>query len=472
MLCTQFESPEERQRACNNWAVSAEVAGGGWRLPQAAGWARGSQGRLPLPRPPPCVQAELMPQLCGRGKPDLCFVFVSARRCGGAWGAAGAGVPCRVAICRHPALGWPAAEHAGPPLPPPAAATTTCPPCWRRCELTWRAAPCWRAWWRLACSDEAHVRWWGCGGSGASLRLAAPRCRLPCTPRARSPPGAARLAQHAWRSTPGRVQSAHARPSRELHPPAALPQTAARRVRLTTWSGWGWWCRWCTSRLAPPCMLPSSKTDWCRSGGTWAGGRPKATYQRAARSIRARASCSATATRTSMACLQRCAAASRGGAQPLCPSAPLPAACCPAAAGASGSAPAADPPLLPCAPAAATAVQLARRYPADTVVGGMGGGTDGGPSLLVGLPGRGKGEPLHASVTSGTVLLGISGPGVETIPLTARGMRCISQARLAGASRAEGRAGLGGRALLRCHLLCSLLAWPACSPGRCPPALP
>lgn len=61
----------------------------------------------------------------------------------------------------------------------------------------------------------------------------------------------------------------------------------------------------------------------------------------------------------------------------------------------------------------------------------MGGGADGPPCLLVGLPGRGPDQPLHAEVTSGSLLLSISGPGVEVFPLAARGMRCISQVRLA-----------------------------------------
>ena len=58
---------------------------------------------------------------------------------------------------------------------------------------------------------------------------------------------------------------------------------------------------------------------------------------------------------------------------------------------------------------------------------GMGGGTDGTPSLLVGLAGRSPDRALHADVTTGSLLLAISGPGVEAVPLTARGMRCISQ---------------------------------------------
>jgi hypothetical protein len=58
----------------------------------------------------------------------------------------------------------------------------------------------------------------------------------------------------------------------------------------------------------------------------------------------------------------------------------------------------------------------------------MGGSTDhAASSLLVGLPGRLPGQPLHAEVTSGTLLIGISGPGVEAVPMTSRGMRCISQ---------------------------------------------
>lgn len=71
--------------------------------------------------------------------------------------------------------------------------------------------------------------------------------------------------------------------------------------------------------------------------------------------------------------------------------------------------------------------ELGQRYPGETVCGGMGGGTDGGPSLLVGLPGRSADQPLHAVVTSGTLAISISGPGVESVPLAARGMRCISQ---------------------------------------------
>lgn len=72
----------------------------------------------------------------------------------------------------------------------------------------------------------------------------------------------------------------------------------------------------------------------------------------------------------------------------------------------------------------------------------MGGGTDGTSSLLVGLPGRTAEQKLHAEVTSGTLLLSISGPGIEAMPLTARGMRCISQASGAGS------AGAGSNSLL------------------------
>lgn len=57
----------------------------------------------------------------------------------------------------------------------------------------------------------------------------------------------------------------------------------------------------------------------------------------------------------------------------------------------------------------------------------MGGGTDGSPALLVGLPGRGPDDALHAEVVSGTLTVAISGPGVESAPVSARGMRCISQ---------------------------------------------
>lgn len=70
---------------------------------------------------------------------------------------------------------------------------------------------------------------------------------------------------------------------------------------------------------------------------------------------------------------------------------------------------------------------------------GMGGGTDGSPALLVGLPGRGPSDALHAEVTSGTLAVAISGPGVESVPVSARGMRCISQASVAGGR--EGGAG-------------------------------
>ncbi|KAL4419251.1 hypothetical protein ABPG77_001189 [Micractinium sp. CCAP 211/92] len=71
--------------------------------------------------------------------------------------------------------------------------------------------------------------------------------------------------------------------------------------------------------------------------------------------------------------------------------------------------------------------ELGQRYPGETLCGGMGGGTDGSPALLVGLPGRGPDDALHAEVVSGTLAIAISGPGVESAPVSARGMRCISQ---------------------------------------------
>lgn len=71
--------------------------------------------------------------------------------------------------------------------------------------------------------------------------------------------------------------------------------------------------------------------------------------------------------------------------------------------------------------------ELGQRFPGETLCGGMGGGTDGSPALLVGLPGRGPSDALHAEVTSGTLAVAISGPGVESVPVSARGMRCISQ---------------------------------------------
>lgn len=88
----------------------------------------------------------------------------------------------------------------------------------------------------------------------------------------------------------------------------------------------------------------------------------------------------------------------------------------------------------------------------------MGGGIDGGPSLLVGLPGRAPGQPLHAEVTSGTLLLSLSGPGLKTEPVTARGMRCISQARAVG--------GGGGQQPAAQHAgaCAGLAAWPPVLP--------
>jgi hypothetical protein len=68
----------------------------------------------------------------------------------------------------------------------------------------------------------------------------------------------------------------------------------------------------------------------------------------------------------------------------------------------------------------------------------MGGGTDGASSLIVGLPGRPPSDALHAAITSGTLLLSISGPGVEAEPITARGMRCISQVARLGGQGEEG----------------------------------
>ena len=57
----------------------------------------------------------------------------------------------------------------------------------------------------------------------------------------------------------------------------------------------------------------------------------------------------------------------------------------------------------------------------------MGGGADGGPALLVGLPGRSPHDPLHAEVTNGSLLICLSGPCIESVQLSTRGMRCISQ---------------------------------------------
>lgn len=58
----------------------------------------------------------------------------------------------------------------------------------------------------------------------------------------------------------------------------------------------------------------------------------------------------------------------------------------------------------------------------------MGGTADGAAPLLVGLPGRAPGQALHADAVHGTLVVAISGPGVEAVPLACRGMRCISQA--------------------------------------------
>ncbi|KAI7839029.1 hypothetical protein COHA_007171 [Chlorella ohadii] len=64
--------------------------------------------------------------------------------------------------------------------------------------------------------------------------------------------------------------------------------------------------------------------------------------------------------------------------------------------------------------------ELARR--------GMGGTAEGADPVLVGLPGRAPGKPLHADAVHGTLVIAISGPGVEAVPMACRGMRCISPA--------------------------------------------
>lgn len=56
------------------------AAGSPWL---AAASIPSSCGPCPLP-PCPTEQKDLTGQLCGRGKPDICFVFVSARRCAAA----------------------------------------------------------------------------------------------------------------------------------------------------------------------------------------------------------------------------------------------------------------------------------------------------------------------------------------------------------------------------------------------------
>lgn len=132
-------------------------------------------------------------------------------------------------------------------------------------------------------------------------------------------------------------------------------------------------------------------------------------------------------------------------------------------------------PLLACP-------QLGERYPGETVVGGMGGSTDGTPSLLVGLPGRQPGQALHANVTSGSLLLAISGPGVEAVPLTARGMRSISQVGgWVGCGARQARMGRGrgpcngvtrGRGPSLTQARAASKRHPACPPLAPPPALP
>lgn len=86
--------------------------------------------------------------------------------------------------------------------------------------------------------------------------------------------------------------------------------------------------------------------------------------------------------------------------------------------------------------------------PLSPFCSGMGGTTDGTAPVLVGLPGRSPGQSLHADAVHGTLVIAISGPGVEAVPLTCRGMRCISQAR--------GHVGAG--ATLRCVVTAALLA--------------
>lgn len=77
--------------------------------------------------------------------------------------------------------------------------------------------------------------------------------------------------------------------------------------------------------------------------------------------------------------------------------------------------------------------------------------------MLVGLPGRLPGQPLHAEVTSGTLLLSISGPGVESVPLTARGMECISSVS-------------SMRVLPLCHLLAGCDVIPSAAAALLPTA--
>ncbi len=76
--------------------------------------------------------------------------------------------------------------------------------------------------------------------------------------------------------------------------------------------------------------------------------------------------------------------------------------------------------------------------------------------MLVGLPGRAPGKPLHADAVHGTLVIAISGPGVEAVPMACRGMRCISPASRVVVRWAAAAAAAGWG--------CAICCWAGCPP--------
>ena len=112
VLSTEFATAKEGEAACGKWAVSGRHVVAPGCQGDAVLWHAEAQQHLAG------SQAGLTARLCGRGKPDICFVFVSARRYGGkdvlSW------LPCHTPHARHVSLTL---------LLVPAAALATCLSC-------------------------------------------------------------------------------------------------------------------------------------------------------------------------------------------------------------------------------------------------------------------------------------------------------------------------------------------------------